>query len=129
MQTVTFSIIITKELNNWLKEEAERNGRSKNKQIAFLLSEKMLDQFNKERLELLYNGDRKDMSQRDQDTREDVEEAFELDSWFTTCDDIITSLKKHNLSNDALGQLMMDVFELGAKEGKKRLKKRIERLY
>ncbi len=49
MQTVTFSIIIPEELNNWLKEEAKRNGRSKNKQIAFLLTEEMLDQQELER--------------------------------------------------------------------------------
>ena len=60
--------------------------------------------------------------------KEEIEKAFELDGWSYICLDIITSLEKHNLSNDALGQLMMDVFELGAKEGKKRLIKSIERL-
>ncbi len=88
----------------------------------------MNSQFNEERLELLYNDNKRNMLQNFQAAREEVEKAFELDSWSTTYLDIITSLKKHNLSNDALGELMMEVFELGAKEGKKRLIKSIERL-
>ncbi len=89
----------------------------------------MQAEFNRERLELLYNGDKKDMLQRFQDAREEVEKAFELNNWYATCLDIITSLEKHNLNADATGKLMIEVFELGVKEGRDRLKRRIERMY
>ncbi len=89
----------------------------------------MNSEFNEERLELLYNDNKRNMQQRVRSAREEIEKAFELDSWYATCLDIITSLEKHNLSNDVLGQLMIEVFELGVKEGRDRLKKRIERMY
>ncbi len=93
------------------------------------MKNKVNNEFNKERLKLLYNDNKKDMIQRFQIAKEEIEKAFELDSWYVVCLDIITSLKKHNLSNDALGQLMMEVFSMGKKAGRDQLKKRIEGMY
>lgn len=44
METVTFSLTITTELNEWLKKQARNLGIPKNAQIIFFLTQEMRDQ-------------------------------------------------------------------------------------